>query len=1178
MAKGISSATAARIAVLVSTILVTACGGSSGGGGIPAAPDADDDQLNNNPGPAAPVSEPETDITNQPAALSNAAEADFTFSSDDPANTFEVKLDSGDFTAAGNPFTTTPLNDGQHTLQVRAVDGNGTVDSSPASYTWEVDTTPPETTITNNPTPTLINENTLTVGLAASENSSSFEASLDGGDFETVSAPYEITNLADGNHTLAVRAIDAAGNADPSPATLDWQVDTSLPQTTATIDVSTPTNSTSATFQFTADKPASTFEASLDNNDFAAATTPFTVNNLDDGEHNLRVRAVLQSGQADPTPFEIVWTVDTAAPDTTVTSQTLNLTNDTSASFEFTATENNSSFETSLDGADFETATTPFDVSGLGDGDHTLLVRATDEAGNVDSTPASFDWTVDTQPPNTQTTNVPNKQTTQTTATFEFSSSEANSTFEASVDGAGFNPATSPLQLSGLSEGSHTVEIRALDAVGNTDPTPVNYSWTIDNSAPVVDVFFPTPVSLTTGSQVTVTGSASDATDISLLTVNGVNATTSDDFATWQAVIPVGSGDNSVTVEAGDSLGNFDPDATQLTITGMPSLLDNPDRIALDETGAGTRALVVDNKSIYAIELATGMASLFADATTGNNPILSTPRGIAIDDSGNRALVTDSDLDALLAIDLSSGNQTVVSDNTVVSDVDFGFPRGVVLDASGDNALVIDSGSRALISVNLTSGVRTKIADSAGGVGPSFLIPIDLALDSANNRVLVTDTLNSDQIMAIDLATGVRSEFSGPAVGTGPALSGALRIAMDSGNNRALVADTVLKQVVAINLSNGNRTPLSDENDNGPLLSAPRGLLVDASNERAFVSDFTRHTVLEFSLNNGTRNRALSDGVGSGPVFGFVQDLQFDLQNQRIITIQNDSFSMLATDLGTGDRSLLDDTSSGSGPQIVSAERLAHNSTANETLLLGQHSGNTQAITSLISIDHAANARNVIVDDFSTLLAEYSAPFDSDLVANFDRDTAYVFVPYSYPDPTDPTNLLDLDSVVAVNLIDKSTREISGVNQGSGPEIPAEASLGAVLSSNKQTLYLADNFGENIFSIALNDGIRAIISGTGNGSGPDIVSPSDIALDSLNNQLIVLDSVSRTVFAVNLTPAQLGQRSILASNGTGNGPGFGPLTGVSVNQNSSVIYIYDSSLNALLAVEPQSGDRVIVSR
>jgi len=38
------------------------------------------------------------------------------------------------------------------------------------------------------------------------------------------SSPITFNNLATGSHTFEVRAVDTAGNKDPSPATLTWKV------------------------------------------------------------------------------------------------------------------------------------------------------------------------------------------------------------------------------------------------------------------------------------------------------------------------------------------------------------------------------------------------------------------------------------------------------------------------------------------------------------------------------------------------------------------------------------------------------------------------------------------------------------------------------------------------------------------------------------------------------------------------------------------------------------------------------------------------------------------------------------------------------------------------------------------------------------------------------------------
>jgi hypothetical protein len=91
---------------------------------------------------------------------------------------------------------------------------------------------------------------------------------------------------------------------------------------------------------------------------------------------------------------------DTTAPDTTIGSGPADgtTTTDTDASFAFTSTEAGT-FECTLDGAAWSGCSSPRSYSGLAQGSHTFQVRAVDEAGNVDATPASRSWTVDAPPP-----------------------------------------------------------------------------------------------------------------------------------------------------------------------------------------------------------------------------------------------------------------------------------------------------------------------------------------------------------------------------------------------------------------------------------------------------------------------------------------------------------------------------------------------------------------------------------------------------------------------------------------------------------------------------------------------------------------------------------------------------------------------------------------------------------
>ena len=122
-----------------------------------------------------------------------------------------------------SPYTSPTLPDGTHTFYVTAVDGSGNQDPIPAYQTFTVDTQPPETTIGSGPLGNTISR-TASFAFAASEPGPGFSCSLDGAAFAACVSPASYAGLKLGAHTFSVRATDAAGNVDASPAARAWTV------------------------------------------------------------------------------------------------------------------------------------------------------------------------------------------------------------------------------------------------------------------------------------------------------------------------------------------------------------------------------------------------------------------------------------------------------------------------------------------------------------------------------------------------------------------------------------------------------------------------------------------------------------------------------------------------------------------------------------------------------------------------------------------------------------------------------------------------------------------------------------------------------------------------------------------------------------------------------------------
>jgi large repetitive protein len=268
--------------------------------------------------------------------------------------------------------------------------------------------------------------------------------------------------------------------------------DTRAPATTIDSGPSGTVPSTDATFGFSSNEAAATFECSLDDAAFTACVSPKTYSNLVVGAHTLKVRAKDAAGNIDGSPAVRSWTVelapDLAPPDTGITGKPNNPSPTHSPSFAFTGTDDSTpasmlTYECKLDAGAFAPCTSPKSYTNLTHGSHTFQVRAIDLAGRIDPSPASYTWMLDLFPPETTIDNGPSGTTTSTTETITFSSDDAAATFQCSLDNAAYVTCTSPRNLSGITAGPHTFRVRAIDAAGNADPTAAASTWTANVSS-----------------------------------------------------------------------------------------------------------------------------------------------------------------------------------------------------------------------------------------------------------------------------------------------------------------------------------------------------------------------------------------------------------------------------------------------------------------------------------------------------------------------------------------------------------------------------------------------------------------------------------------------------------------------------------------------------------------------
>jgi Galactose oxidase-like, Early set domain len=490
---------------------------------------------------------PTATITQAPSDPSNDTSPAFAFSANETGSRFECKLDAAAFATCTSPKAYTGLADGQHTFAVRATDVAGNQGAAD-SYAWRIDTTPPATAITDRPG-SLTNDGSATFSFTANEPGSSFSCRIDAADFAPCSSPQTYTDLADGNHTVSVRATDTAGNVGPARS-YTWTVDTDGPTATITSKPSSPTNSTAPSFGFTVSEAGSSFVCRLDGGAFAPCFSPKGYTGLADGLHSFEVKATDQVGNTG-TVDAFAWTIDTVAPSASITTKPTNPSRDSSPSFAFLASEAGSSFSCRVDAQAFAACVSVRSYPVLADGPHTFEVRATDAAGNTGAE-TTYGWTIDTVAPTVALTVKPTNPSNDGSPSFSFAASESGSSFSCRIDAADFAPCSSPATYHGLGDGAHAFSVRANDEVGNLS-APVGHSWTIDTTAPETTLAA-APTS-GTATSATFAYSASERATFECR-LDGAPFTL---CGTPTSYASLGRGDHQFQVRAIDVAGNADP-------------------------------------------------------------------------------------------------------------------------------------------------------------------------------------------------------------------------------------------------------------------------------------------------------------------------------------------------------------------------------------------------------------------------------------------------------------------------------------------------------------------------------------------------------------------------------------------------------------------------------------------
>ncbi|HWT23796.1 MAG TPA: Ig-like domain-containing protein, partial [Solirubrobacteraceae bacterium] len=185
---------------------------------------------------------------------------------------------------------------------------------------------------------------------------------------------------ANGNHTLTIRAVDAAGNTSAESAPRAFSARGVIEDVTITSGPNGPTNDTNPVFAFGVPTFGAEFTCRVDSGAFARCTSPMPLSGLTEGVHTFEVQARDEAGNLSPVARR-TFRVDVTKP--VISTPDLGEGSVVAPDVRFAlAVNEGATLACTIDRIAVGCGEV-VDLRGLADGEHTFAVTATDAAGNA---------------------------------------------------------------------------------------------------------------------------------------------------------------------------------------------------------------------------------------------------------------------------------------------------------------------------------------------------------------------------------------------------------------------------------------------------------------------------------------------------------------------------------------------------------------------------------------------------------------------------------------------------------------------------------------------------------------------------------------------------------------------------------------------------------------------------
>ena len=519
----------------------------------------------------------------------------------------------------------------------------------------------------------------------------------------------------------------------------------------------------------------------------------------------------------------------------------------------------------------------------------------------------------------------------------------------------------------------------------------------------------------------------------------------------------------------------------------------------------------------------------------------------------------DVSFNALMAVDLRNRTYNIVSGDGTGSGPGFSQLFRSNIEVAPDSSVihVFDNGLQALVEVDIADGSRTVLSQGGTvGTGTGFENAYLSVTDFTSGKAYVYDDNSPDYAYEVDLATGDRAVISSAV---GPTMDLAKAMWLDEVNGNLVISGLVVGEsdyvVVEVDVETGDRRAL-------PLLSGDARLLSPIDIFRAEGDTFYTLTdsdpydawnaLFHIAPDTGARTLAFRDEVGIGSVPRDLMGLAVDFDSRIAYAADYRADSVLAINMDNGDRALVYGSGVGTGPALNNPSRLAYDKLTNMLYVWSADSGN------IIKIDPDTSVGSTFLtggDDSSI-----------NNVASLQIDSARGLLYYSrFNDGT----------VYQVDVESKEISVVTGSARGDGNLMESVPAIS--LAPGGEKLFASNDATSGLDSLVAVD--------VATGDRTVVVDSNDIwvtyhgwlsQLSRVSSDGTIYAANNGRVYGINTSSGDWSMKS--GDLSVGDGLELFGIYGLDLDEERDILYLVNGRYDSLMAIEPDSGDRVTVSR